>query len=438
MKTLTAAIQFGSSRICAAAAWIDADGQCEVVGIESATTNGCIHHGCVVNVEDTAVIIKSLFKKLSNRARTDINAAYCGVCSISMHSQEFRPSMLVGDATAVSDEVKEQLRQMSLEVAIPNHDIIGLYDNGYAIGDQMAIGNHQLIVAESRLKQGICTAMERAQIRVAGIFANPLMLADILTDEEKRQGCLMLDMGAQLTTLAIYSDGKLATLKVIPFGGNSVTNDIASNNLRMEEAEMLKTSWSDASRPKNADKDAQTQIPTMSQAELNIIVSSRLEELAANVERQIVKAGFKGRLTGGCVLTGGASLQRGLTTLLNKRLEIPKISTRSCNTIRFAMSERKPNYAALMAMLGHCTESCAATPPPAPAPTSDTASPAPAEKSSTPNVAHAPSNTKADIGRNPNPSSVRDSSGIDIGSNVGTRVRKGVGAFFGDLFSGMD
>lgn len=432
MKTLTAAIQFGSSRVCAAAAWIDTNGQCEVVGIESNPTNGCIHHGCVVNVEDTAVIIKSLFKKLSNRVKTEINAAYCGVCGITMHSQEFRPSMLVGDATTINPELEEQLKQMSLEVAIPNHDIVGLYDNGYAISDQRAIGNHQLIVAESRLKQGICAAMERAQIRVAGIFASPLMLADILTDEEKQQGCLLLDMGAQLTTLAIYSEGKLATLKVIPFGGNSVTNDIASNNLRLEEAEMLKTSWSDASRPKNNGKEAQTQIPAMPQDELNIIVSSRLEELAANIERQIVKAGFKGKLTGGCVLTGGASLQRGLTTLLNKRLEIAKISTRSCNTIRFAMSERKPNYAALMAMLGHCTEACTATP--APAPASDTTSHAPAEKSA-PAVSQPPSQSRADSASgNSNATAVRDSSGTSLGSNV----RKGIGSFIGDLFSGMD
>ena len=428
MKTLTAAIQFGSSHICASAAWIDANGQREVVGIESSNTNGCIHHGCVVNIEDTAVIIKSLFKKLSNRARTDINAAYCGVCAISMHSQEFRPSMLVGDATTVSPEVEEQLKQMSLEVAIPHHDILGLFDNGYTINEQMAIGNHQLIVAESRLKQGICAAMERAQIRVAGILTSPLMLADILTDEEKQQGCLLLDMGAQLTTLAIFSNGKLATLKVIPFGGNSVTNDIASNNLRLEEAEMLKTSWSDASRPKNNGKEAQTQIPSMSQIELNIIVSSRLEELAANIERQIVKAGFKGKLAGGCVLTGGASLQRGLTTLLNRRLEISKISTRSCNTIRFSMSERKPNYAALMAMLGHCTEACAATPAPA--------APAPVAEKSTSAASPAPSqNQAADIAQgNRNQTSVRDTSGNDIGD----KVRKGFGSFIGDLFSGMD
>ena len=410
MKTLTAAIQFGSSRICAAAAKIHENGTYEVTAIESVFTAGCIQHGCVANVEETAQRIKSLMQKLSNRVKSNgfgnLQAAYVGLCGISMHSVEFQPTMSCHIDKKVPDEVIAKLEEKSRSFNIPDHDVLGLKSNGVVVEGDQVTGLHQIIIGEQRLKQGYVQAMERANIRIAGFLATPLMLGDILTADERKKGCLLLDLGSHLTSVSIYKDGALRFLTVLPLGGNSVTRDIDSLGKRMDEAEELKINWSDASLPIEDKPSTFSLNCPVDPLTLNLIVTSRYEEIIANVVHQITLAGFTAdQFEAGCVVTGGASMQKGLTTLLSRRLGIAPVCTRSCNGIKFGSSEKKPHLAALMSMLPYCRQSCEEKK--ADAVISATAAPEPV------------------------------SVGAPAAAVRGRSIKKGFGAFIGDLFSGL-
>ncbi|MBQ0056385.1 MAG: hypothetical protein KBT20_01905 [Bacteroidales bacterium] len=424
-KTLTAAIQFGSSRISAAAAWIDDDGNCEVAAIESTPTDGCIRHGYVMAVDDTAVRIKSLLQKLSNRLKAQgsgqITAAYVGICGMSMRSMEHHPSLVADESGEVTQEMIEALREQSMQLTVPGYEILGISSCGHFIQDQQLTAHHQLIIAESRLCQGYRAAMEKAKIRIAGIIATPLMVGDILTNEEKQNGCLLVNLGAQLTTVSVYAQGSLRKLTVLPLGGDSVTADIASNGLSRFDAENIKQNWSDASRMAVTESTASTAIMAcpIPIKELNVITASRYEEIAINIMAQVEKSGYKGMLNAGCVLTGGASLQKGLTSLLSKRLDMSHISTRSCNTIRYGSSERKPHLSSLMSMLKVCTESCEQSAQPA-ADQHAEQKPAPTPKPKT---------------EPKRPEKKADSSGITFSRRT---AAAGIRGFFDDLFSGID
>jgi len=363
MKTLTAAIQFGSSRICAAAMMMSEGDQYEVIAIESTTSAGCIRHGNVASIEDTAVRVKTLMQKLSNRIKTKgfrgLDAAYVGICGISMHAIKHEPSeVLVGTPEATA-EILESLRQKSLDFQPSGFDILGMEANGFRIEGQQVIGEHQLIVADVNLKKRYEQVMKRAGVRVAGFIASPLSLSDLATAEEREQGCVIINIGSALTSVAVYKDDSLKLLTVLPLGGDAVTNDIASKGLRIDQAEMAKTNWSDASNPTTVENAGMAIAAGMeiTQEELNNIVTCRYEELAANVLNQIKLSGAES-LDGGCIVTGGASLHRGLTTLLQKRLNISPVATRGCSSISYGQSERKPYLAELMSMLQSCTEDC--------------------------------------------------------------------------------
>lgn len=417
MSTLTAAIQFGSSRISAVAASIDSNGDIVVHGIESVPTTGCIRHGCVVNIQETAVCIKSVMKKLSNRVVTfgfgELNAAYVGVCGISMHSMQHNPKVIVNDEHVITPDLHEQLKQKGLSLPIPGTDILGIETNRETIEGDYAEAEQQLILAEKKLLNGIRAAMDRARIRIVDTFATPLLIGDILNEEEKREGCVLLDLGAQLSTISIYKDNELKMLSTLPLGGDSVTMDIATKGMRMEEAEEAKVNWTNASPQwsedltKNASQKLQIPIE-----DLNLIVVSRYDEIISNIAHLIEKAGYKGLLDGGCIVTGGSSVQLGLTSLLRKRLDISKISTRACSTPRFSNSERKPHLTSLMVMLKHCSESCEVVK--VEVPVKPEPAPPVSEKVSTPA---------------PKSSSSNDSS---------RKVKGGLKGFFGDLFSGLD
>ena len=338
MSTLTCAIQLGSSRILAIAAEKDmSNGALTNIQIESEVSSDCISHGRIVNVEKTAMHIRTLIQKLGNRMRTPIAAAYVGVGGMSLHSLVQQPS-----------------------VKIPDYDVL----NSQSIGQNQ----HQLIVGEKRIRENIRAAMDRAGIRIVDIIVLPIATASILTGSERKKGCVLVDMGVGTTTVSIYKGGELKHLAVIPLGGESVTFDIQSAGCTYEDAERIKRDWSDVSQEVTPESPAGNTPSAMfaekalpiPQSKLNNIALCRYEEIAANIEHQIEASGFKDQLDAGCILTGGAAYQNGLTTLLLRRLSITQVEMRAYREPTQLGSDRKPHLTNLLALLSFCTEDCQA------------------------------------------------------------------------------
>ena len=352
MTTLTCAIQLGSSRILAVSAEKDmSNGTLSNVQIESEVSSDCISHGRIVNVEKTAMHIRALIQKLGNRMRTPIAAAYVGVGGMSLHSLVQQPS-----------------------VKIPDYDVL----SSIPIGQNQ----HQLIVGEKRIRESIRAAMDRAGIRMVNIIVLPLATARILKNAERQKGCVLVDMGAGTTTVSIYKGGELKHLAVIPLGGECVTLDIQSAGCTNDDAERIKCDWSDVSQEVTPESPAGNAPSAMfaeralpiPQSKLNNIALCRYEEIAANIEHQIEASGFKDQLDAGCILTGGAAYQNGLTTLLLRRLSIKQVEMRAYREPALLGSDRKPHLTNLLALPEFCTEDCQA---PKVTPIAETPRPAP-------------------------------------------------------------
>ena len=66
------------------------------------------------------------------------------------------------------------------------------------------------------------------------LLVAPTALAKaVLTENEMRSGCALVDFGADTTTISVYKNNILRYLSVLPLGGNTITHDITS--LQMEE-----------------------------------------------------------------------------------------------------------------------------------------------------------------------------------------------------------
>ena len=416
-RTLICAIQIGTSRICAAAAWHDKKDNYEIVAIETEQASGCIRKGYIVDVEATAAHIKSLVQKLSNRVKSadcrGIEAAYIGINGISVHNLPHHPSIKLEDGQSVTNEHISLLRQQSLAYSVEGYDILGLEPMGYTLDDidclnpngrtgSQLTAHHQLIVGQSRLSTEVRDAMEIAGIRLAGIIATAQTTAQILSPDEKQRGCCLIDLGHSLTTVSVYANGALQHLATIPLGGNAITQDIAKSD---------GISWGEAEKKK------------IDMEELDIVSQCRYEEIAANIAHQIELSGYKGRLTAGCVLTGGAALQRGLTTLISEQIEVKRIMARGYSGICFGISDRKPQLSSLTTMVSQCTADCESKPE---------------EKPVIPEVKPAPEPVKEiKPAVKPEPQKKEEKQEKDP-SDIKPARRSGIGNFLRDLFSGID
>jgi cell division protein FtsA len=161
------------------------------------------------------------------------------------------------------------------------------------------------------------------------MYLAPLALADsVLTEAEKRSGCVLVDLGADTTTVSVYSKNILRHLAVIPLGGNNITKDIATLQMEESDAERMKLKYASAFTDNNdIDNDLKYSIDTERQIESRKfieIVEGRLEEIVENVWFQ-VPSEFYDKLLGGIILTGGGSNMKNIERAFANHTHVDKI-----------------------------------------------------------------------------------------------------------------
>jgi cell division protein FtsA len=126
-------------------------------------------------------------------------------------------------------------------------------------------------------------------------------------------------------------DGSPLHTAVLPIGGNNVTNDIAIGlKTSLIAAEDLKIKHGTA-LPNDVAEDDQVDVQgigegdasSASKRELAEIIEARMREVFEKIDEEIEKAGYKGMLPAGLVLTGGASQLAGSARLGREVLQMP-------------------------------------------------------------------------------------------------------------------
>ena len=161
------------------------------------------------------------------------------------------------------------------------------------------------------------------------MYLAPLALADsVLTEAEKRSGCALVDIGADTTTVSVYSKNILRHLAVIPLGSNNITKDIATLQMEESDAEKMKLKYGSAFTD-NSDIDNELKYSIDSDRQVESrkfieIVEGRLEEIIENVWYQIPSE-YYDKLLGGIILTGGGSNMKNIEKAFSNHTHVEKI-----------------------------------------------------------------------------------------------------------------
>jgi len=153
----------------------------------------------------------------------------------------------------------------------------------------------------------------------------------VLTEEEKELGIAMIDIGGGSTNMAIFTEGCLRHIAILPIGGNFITSDLAQGlRTTLGEAERVKLEYGCA-RASMIPVDENIEIASMGGKEprlvprhlLGKIIEPRVEEIFRMVQREIMRSGFAADLKAGIVLTGGSSIMEGMPELAEDMFTLP-------------------------------------------------------------------------------------------------------------------
>jgi cell division protein FtsA len=168
-----------------------------------------------------------------------------------------------------------------------------------------------------------------AGIPIAEILNAPLALADaVLTEQERRSGCVLVDIGADTTTVSVYTKNILRHLAVIPLGGANITKDITTLQMEEGDAEKMKLKYGSAYTDNNdIDNSLKYSIDSERQVESRKfieIVEGRLEEIIENAWYQVPNE-YYDKLLGGIIITGGTSNMPNIEKAFQNHTHIDKV-----------------------------------------------------------------------------------------------------------------
>ena len=85
-----------------------------------------------------------------------------------------------------------------------------------------------IVISPSAGRQNLVKAINRAGLEVEQMMLEPLAAAEsTLTDDDKEYGCVLVNIGAEITSLMIFGRGAVQHTAVFPFGSMHFTKDIA-------------------------------------------------------------------------------------------------------------------------------------------------------------------------------------------------------------------
>lgn len=320
-KDIIIAVELASTAIRAIAGKREPDGSMQVLAFAQEESPNTIRKGVIDNIDKTTQALSRVVARLGEKLNVRVNSIYVGLGGQSLRSVHNRVLLQFDGLELLSHKTIDKMRDTNIGVVYPNADIKEVVPQEFTIGSRSVIdpvgmqaeaieANFVNIIARTTLEENIRKCVTAAGLEVQEVFISPLCLASaMLTANEKRSGCALVDIGADTTTVSVYVNNILRHLCVIPLGGSNVTSDITSLKVEAEEAEELKKKYGTAYRSDSEDKTGQKVSLSFGRTEdeekLQEIVEARYEEIIANVCHHI--SAYKDKMLSGIILTGGAA-----------------------------------------------------------------------------------------------------------------------------------
>jgi cell division protein FtsA len=334
-------LDVGTTKICALVGQVIEE-KMNVLAVGSSPSKG-LRKGMVVNIEATVESISRAVQEAEKASGVEINTVYVGIAG--GHIMSFTSYGAVGiKGREVTKGDVEKALDAAKAVYVPlDREVLHVLPIEYVVDGQDGIMNPigmsgvrlesrvQIVTGSVSAVQNLIRCCQKPGLQVVDIVLEPLASSlAALTEDEKNQGIVLVDIGGGTTDIALYKNGVLSHTSVIAIGGNHLTNDLAIGlRLPIQESERVKKLYGMAISDAKADVEevqimvAGRDVKTIPRSYITEIITPRCEEIFDLIRSEIKNCGAYDEASYGVVITGGASQLLGLDRFAEATLGLP-------------------------------------------------------------------------------------------------------------------
>ncbi|WP_026903801.1 cell division protein FtsA [Pedobacter glucosidilyticus] len=338
VSPIVVGLDIGTTKICVIVGRRSEHGKIEVLGLGKAESAG-VTRGVVSNIAKTVKGITQAVEEGSSQSNVDIKIVNVGIAGQHIKSLQHRGILTRKDlSNEISKRDIDRLIDDMFKLAMnPGEEIIHVLPQEFTVDNEPGIkdpvgmagvrleANFHIITGQVTAIKNIMKCVVQGGLETQDLILEPLASAEsVLSEEEKEAGVVLVDIGGGTTDVAIFHEGLIRHTAVIPFGGNSVTEDIREGcSVMRNQAELLKTRFGSALAEENKENEIicvpglrGREPKEISVKNLAYVIQARMEEIIDHVYYEIKSSGYEKKLIGGIVITGGGAQLKHLSQLV--------------------------------------------------------------------------------------------------------------------------
>ena len=349
-ENVVSSIDVGSSKISTIVAFIT-DGKISVAGTSGASESKGVGKGAIINIEDVIRVTEKSVNRANRMSTHEVSSAFVSINGSHIESINSHGVVAITNETgeitrADVDRALESARATNLS---SSREVIHVLPRDFKVDDQdgikdpVGMSGNRLEVQTTIIHVSTMVAKNlRKSLNSIGIHIEELVFSGIasaesvLTDSEKELGVLIIDIGAQTTSIVVYVEGGPVYCTSIPIGGKHITNDIAialRANMDVAEKIKIKLSTERDYKPSSFESAKFNEVlnpvefglegDAISKRFLYSIIDQRLDEIFNLVLAELKKTSLINHIPAGVVITGGAAKTAGIEKVCKSILKLP-------------------------------------------------------------------------------------------------------------------
>jgi cell division protein FtsA len=365
-------LEIGTTKICMVVGEVKSDNAVKILGVGETPSEG-VRKGEISNYSVVRSRVKAALIEAEDVSDVDIHSVFLAVTGEHINGTNNKGTFrLPEDERCVTMEHVEEAKDIARHVVISSenacvHSLIRHYWLDGQEHSTVPVGLlGKCLEADYHIVHGVTTRIQNSikcvrdiPLDVDDVVFSPIASAlVVLNRQQKDAGALVIDMGGGTTDYVLYLNGAIIASGCIPFGGETVTNDIhLVTKVPLSKAERIKKLEGDASGDP-AKSLGKLTIPddkgfpehSIERGLLNHVIRCRLEEILILLINQLPHGSLE-KVGAGVFLTGGASLMRGLGELVGEVFRLPVYRPERSDITGVHAYFRDPQYATAVGLI---------------------------------------------------------------------------------------
>src|SRR5687768_6776512 len=327
---LIAALDIGSSKVCALIVNADDDGRLRVLGTGQRESRG-VKRGYIADMEASEFAVREAVELAERMSGVTIDEVWASYGAGGLVSDVANVEVELGGHQIEQSDIDQLLAggrdaldrggQVVLHAQPALYTIDGVEGVKHPIGlhaDRLGVDIH-VVAADPAPLRNIDYVIRSAHLGVKAIVASPVAAAlACLTEEERELGVALVELGAEVTNVSLHVNGMLVALRSVPLGAKDITDDIAcAFAVQRRDAERIKCYHGSAMTSPRDNHEMIDAIPIgaedgaeptrITRAQLMTVIRQQVEDPTNRIDEALKSLGFSGPVGRQVVLTGGGA-----------------------------------------------------------------------------------------------------------------------------------